>query len=111
MTQKSGKAPALVKGTENEVEKGRDMGEWRRVLDLLEVGRGKQGPAPGDLLVNFLYHEAKLEAWLEDHQPPDKFIAKAQATLIDIKKGLLLCLSHAGDQVTAFRFSVIIDST
>ncbi len=99
MSQKPGKATAVVKGTENEVEKGRDMGEWRRVLDLLEVGRGKQGPASGDLLVNFLYNEAKLEAWLEDHQPPDKYIAKARSTLIDIKKGLQLCLSHAGDQV------------
>jgi len=102
-SQKPAKTNVTVKGTENEVERARDMGEWRKVLELIEAGRaGKQvNSGPGDILANFLHSEAKLEIWLEDSQPLGKVtITKSKSALIDVKKGLQLVLSHTGDQVS-----------
>ncbi|CAG7716142.1 unnamed protein product [Allacma fusca] len=51
-----------------------------------------------DALMNFLYAEAKLEIWLDEHQPAEKHITKAKSALLDIKKSILLCLNQSNDQ-------------
>lgn len=98
MAQKGAKNAAAVTRTDNEVEAKREAGEWKRVLDLLEPIKGK-GSQQAEPLMNFLYGEAKLEAWLEDHQPTDKHISKAKSALLDVKKTILLCLNQSGDAV------------
>lgn len=98
MAQKNIKGSAAVARTDNEVETKREAGEWKRVLELLEPIKGK-GSSQAEPLMNFLYGEAKLEAWLEDHQPTEKHISKAKSALLDVKKTILLCLSQSGDAV------------
>ena len=86
---------------ENEVEKGRELGDWKKVIEVLDIGKTKMaaGSQP-DALMGFLYAEAKLELWLEEHQPSEKHITKAKSALLDIKKSLQLCLKQATDQVS-----------
>lgn len=99
MAQKGTKNAGGVTRTDNEVEAKREAGEWKRVLDLLEPIKGK-GSSQAEPLMNFLYGEAKLESWLEDHQPTEKHISKAKSALLDVKKTILLCLSQSGDAVS-----------
>lgn len=94
-----------IKFAENEVERARDLNDWKKVTELLEAGKaGKQvsSSGPGDILANFLQAEAKLELWLEENQPLEKSILKAKSALLDVKKGLQLVLSNTGDQVDQF---------
>jgi len=78
----------------------REIGEWKRVLELLEACRSK-GPssASGDSLINFLLAEAKLECWLEEHQPTEKHLAGAKTALVETKKSILQALTQAGSLV------------
>jgi len=98
MAQRQTRNSANPARSENEVELRRELGDWKRVLELLEPTKGK-GTTNAEPLMNFLYGEAKLEQWLEEHQPTEKFISKAKSSLIDVKKTILLCLSQTGDQV------------
>jgi hypothetical protein len=98
MAQKQAKHAPIPTRSDNEVELRREMGDWKRVLELLDSTKGK-GTTNAEPLMNFLFGEAKLEQWLEDHQPTEKYISKARSFLIDVKKTILLCLSQTGDQV------------
>ena len=96
MTAKTGRNVPTVRA-ENEVEKGRELGDWKKVIEVLDMSKSKMSQQ--DALVNFLYAEAKLEQWLEEHQPAEKHITKAKSALLDIKKSLGLCLTQATEQV------------
>lgn len=98
MAQRQTKSNTLPTRSDNEVEIRRELGDWKRVLELLESTKGK-GTTNAEPLMNFLYGESRLEQWLEEHQPTEKYISKARSTLIDVKKTILLCLSQTGDQV------------
>ncbi|XP_021951202.1 tetratricopeptide repeat protein 7B isoform X2 [Folsomia candida] len=97
MAQRQTKSNTLPTRSDNEVEIRRELGDWKRVLELLESTKGK-GTTNAEPLMNFLYGESRLEQWLEEHQPTEKYISKARSTLIDVKKTILLCLSQTGDQ-------------
>ena len=105
MSGKTSKATgtAGAKVAEGELEKFRQMGEWKKVLEALEASRtGKTPPAvSSDVSFNFFTNEAKLELWLEEHQPTEKFIHKARTALSEFKKGLQhYCLTASGESVS-----------
>jgi len=80
----------------SDVETRRELGDWRRVLDILSPTKGK-GTSNAEPLMNFLFGESQLEIFLEDHQPAEKYISEARSALLDVKKTLLLCLNQAGE--------------
>lgn len=102
MAQKQAKNNQSSNRSDSEVEIKRELGDWKRVLELLEPIKGK-GTTNAEPLMNFLYGESRLEQWLEEHQPTEKYISKARASLVDVKKTILLCLNQTGDQVIMSR--------
>ena len=73
---------------ETEIERAREEGNWKRVIELAEQWR-QRPDRQFDTLANFLIGEAKLEDFLEEYPPKEKNANKAKDGLQEAKDYLM----------------------
>ena len=77
-------APTGLSTVETEIERAREEGNWKRVIELAEQLR-QRGEKHFETLGNFLIGEAKLEDFLEEYPPKEKNAKKAKEGLMEAK--------------------------
>ncbi|CAG0905417.1 unnamed protein product, partial [Cyprideis torosa] len=85
-----------------EIERCREEGEWRRLLELSmsrrsKISFGRVSPME-EALTDFLVGEARLEAFLVEYPPTEENIAIACRELHEPKRLLSDCLGDAGQK-------------
>ena len=90
-----GFGPGGVSTVETEIERSREEGNWKRVIELAEQLRIRQANSGGggdrsyETLAHFLIGEAKLEDFLEEYPPKEKNCARAKEGLADARECLM----------------------
>ena len=74
---------------ETEIERAREEGHWKRVVELADSWRQRPDQRQFDTLANFLIGEAKLEEFLEEYPPKEKNTHKAKEGLQEAKEYLM----------------------
>lgn len=97
-------APPGVTTVETEIERAREEGNWKRVIELATQIKSRSDKQY-ETLGNFLIGEAKLEDFLEEFPPKDKNHKRAKEELVEARDFLLKTI---GDD--AKKFGVHLDS-
>jgi len=82
---------------EVDVQRFRDEGSWKKIIEIAEQQSGKVGV--DEQLTTFLLGEAKLEQYLEENPPYEHNASKAKLGLMEAKQ--LLTLSAGKDRTRA----------
>ncbi len=96
---------------ENEIERAREEGNWKRVIQLAEQlrGRAQEGARPQfETLGSFLIGEAKLEDFLEEYPPKDKNISAAKDGLQGAQEHLMRTIGEEAKKLGVHLDSYIL---
>jgi tetratricopeptide (TPR) repeat protein len=87
-TKRRGAAGPVVGTVETEIERSREEGNWKRVIELAE--QLKHRPEKTfETLAQFLIGEAKLEDFLEEYPPKEKNTSRAKDGLQEARECLM----------------------